>query len=162
MTDELPVSNDHLYSPYLASLEGMDDAAQQKFFEKFAAQPEPVRLFIASMETYEAVKRLVDSGTVQPRYGVVVAKLVALVAMDEVQATQVPGLLAKVGMDDTQARTAGDAVKAIVAPVIAARSQPVPVPPPAMNEVPPLTTSAPSRTILDLRPPAGAAGKPNP
>lgn len=112
--------------------------------------PETKKDFIFSPQTTDAIRALVESQNLGPNYGLAVAKLTFLVVMGDVPQAQIQPLLEKVGVAAGPASAITEGLTQILTPVMVR-----PVAPPTMNEVPPLTTSAPSRTILDLR-------KPNP
>ena len=148
-----------LYTPYLAAIEGRDAASQQKFFERFAQQPREIRLFIASEETANEISRLVISGVIPAQFAVAVAKLIALLAVEEIQSAQIGMLLEKLGLQREQASTIDRAISVLMKPVVEARAKGAL--PTQLPELPPLTTAIPpapaastqpaARNIIDLR-----------
>lgn len=155
------LDNKALCSPFIASIEGKDPEAKQKFFEQFSQQPQNVREFITSLDTVSAIKQLVDSGTLPPQYAVAIAKIVALAAMGEIPMGGIGELLMKLDLPAQQSEDVAGKINQLLEPVIADRAR---IAVPSMPELPPLTqkipppviprpdsSKPPGRNIIDLR-----------
>lgn len=147
--EQTTTTEELIYSPYLAMLEGRDVDSQKTFFEHFASQPEVVREIITSPGTAEKISALIQLNVIPKEYGIAIAKIVALVAMNEVPISSIDQLLIKLNLAQEQATSIAAELVKILEPVIAERARESA--PKSMPELPPLTTKIPPRNIIDLR-----------
>lgn len=92
-----------LLTPFAAAIHGKDADGQGRFWQRLGKQPLPVREFVTSPETAKALDKLVKQGIIPESHGIAVARLIALIALNEVDASQSAQLLERIGIPDSSA-----------------------------------------------------------
>ena len=164
-----------LYSPYFALTEKVADEKVAELLGRFAELPEESRELLTSEEVAQTVQSLIEDGTLLPKYRIATAKIVALVALGDVSPESVHELFIRLGVPQINATRATGILEDTLASLEVLRRIDVHPEPVSMEkaEMPaltrpteagprPLSPQPPSRNIIDLRPPAGEAGKQRP
>ncbi|HUO75895.1 MAG TPA: hypothetical protein VMU12_03210 [Candidatus Paceibacterota bacterium] len=140
-------------SPYIALTQGKNPEELSPFFEQFVALPLNKREIITSPDVARRILTLLSTFSVGEEYAVAIAKLVGFLVLGDVAADQVPGLLTKLGIANSEQLSAS--IVQIATP------KPMEEPAPTLKTVPPLTVQRPAsmgpnmppRNIIDLRKP---------
>ncbi|MCC6934492.1 MAG: hypothetical protein IT406_02265 [Candidatus Yanofskybacteria bacterium] len=151
-------------SPYAAALQGKDPIDRELFGLVFDDLPEPVKDTLTDPTTVETIKQWARDGLFPATHAPAIAKLIGLVALDEVAFEAIPQLLERIGLSRDQAGRTTAAITKLLQALTDARANETAeeAAPQELRELPPLTqrvppqgphsgTETPARNIIDLR-----------